>query len=319
LSVHENRSFRPHLIVPEGTQVVLRFEIAGSGDSPGFAKGTVAEITRAPLDSTHSYGLRCMDGRELNLGRQEFSILKQMKSGPIGDAEQMLAEYDLQKFVIYRCIVGSRAYGLSREESDVDRRGIYLPPAELQWSLYGVPEQLEDRGTDECYWELQKFIVLALKANPNVLECLYTPIVEKTSEISDALVEEREIFLSKLVYQTYNGYVMSQFRKLEQDLRNQQQPSWKHAMHLIRLLLQGISILKEQRVPVGVAEHRAALLSIRDGNTPWDEVNRWRLELHREFEHAYRCTALPEAPNYPEANRLLIWARRNMVEADLDS
>ncbi len=23
--------------------------------------------------------------------------------------------------------------------ADVDRRGIYLPPAELHWSLYGVP------------------------------------------------------------------------------------------------------------------------------------------------------------------------------------
>ena len=79
-----------------------------------------------------------------------------------------MAEYDLYQYVIYRCVVGSRTYGLDREESDFDRRGVYLPPAEMQWSLFGVPEQLENPETDECYWELQKFLTLALKANPNV-------------------------------------------------------------------------------------------------------------------------------------------------------
>jgi uncharacterized protein len=317
LNVHESPKPRPELIVPIGTQVVLRFEVDPSGESVQFQKGTVAEIVRIPLDSTHSYGLRCADGRELNLQRNEFSILKQVKSGPVGDPAQVLAEYDLHRFVIYQCVVGSRAYGLSRDESDVDRRGIYLPPADLHWSIYGVPEQLEDRDTDECYWELQKLMVLALKANPNILECLYTPIVEKTSEISDSLLARREIFLSKLVYQTYNGYVMSQFRKLEQDLRNQEEPSWKHAMHLIRLLLQGISILCEQRVPVSVESHRAELLSIRDGKTTWEEMNQWRLTLHREFENAYRGTKLPDSPDYAEANRILVWARRRMVEVSL--
>lgn len=315
--MHETPKSRPQLIVPIGTQVVLRFEVDAIGESVQFQKGTVAEIIRAPLDSTHSYGLRCADGRELNLQRHEFSILKQVKSGPVGDPAQVLAEYDLYRFVIYQCVVGSRAYGLSRDESDVDRRGIYLPPAELHWSIYGVPEQLEDRDTDECYWELQKFMVLALKANPNILECLYTPIVKKTSEISDGLLARREIFLSKLVYQTYNGYVMSQFRRLEQDLRNREEPSWKHAMHLIRLLLQGISILCEQRVPVNVETHRAELLAIRDGKMSWDQVNHWRLTLHREFEDAYRETQLPDSPDYAEANRILVWARRRMAEVSL--
>lgn len=50
---------------------------------------------------------------------------------------------DLLRFVIYRCIVGSTAYGLSDEHSDTDRRGFYLPPAHLHWSLTGVPEQLD--------------------------------------------------------------------------------------------------------------------------------------------------------------------------------
>ncbi len=260
-----------------------------------------------------------VDGSEMSLRREQFSILKQVKTGPLIDSRAAHAEHDLDRYVIYRCVVGSQAYGLNREGSDVDRRGIYIPPAELQWSIYGVPEQIESPEREECYWELKKFLVLALKANPNILECLFTPMIEQRSEIADALLAKRHIFLSKLVYQTYNGYVMSQFKRLEQDLRRTGDVKWKHAMHLIRLLLQGISVLTEANVPVSVSEHREALLAIRDGNQGWDEVNTWRLSLHREFELAFQSTALPDSPDYAEANRLLVSARRKMVEVQLDS
>jgi predicted nucleotidyltransferase len=316
--VHDSHKPAPVLIVPVGTQVVLRVGVADATSPDKFPKGTVAEVVRTPSDGSHSYGLRCVDGTKLNLRRHEFSILKQVKAGPVGDPAHLLAEYSLHQYIVYQCVVGSQAYGLSRDGSDIDRRGVYLPPADLQWSLYGVPEQLEDAGTQECYWELQKFIVLALKANPNILECLFTPIVEKTSDIGEMLQANRNVFLSKLVYQTYNGYVMSQFKKLEQDLRANGEIKWKHAMHLVRLLLQGISVLKEQHVPVNVTSHRDALLAVRDGLEPWESVNRWRLSLHREFEDAFRLTSLPDLPDYAEANRMLIGARRKMIEVRVD-
>jgi predicted nucleotidyltransferase len=237
-----------------------------------------------------------------------------VKTGPLDNPGAAHAEHGLDRYIIYRCIVGSQAYGLNREESDVDRRGIYLPPAALEWSLYGVPEQLKSPETDECYWELKKFLILALKANPNILECLFTPLVEQSSEIADAILSKRQVFLSKLVYQTYNGYVMSQFKRLEQDLRGTGKLKWKHAMHLIRLLLQGIGVLGLGSVPVLVTEHRDELLAIRDGKETWATVNAWRLSLHREFDAAFQLTSLPETPDYSEANRLLVWARSKMVE-----
>jgi predicted nucleotidyltransferase len=215
--------------------------------------------------------------------------------------------------VIYRCVVGSQAFGLAGEDSDIDHRGIYLPPADLQWSLYGAPEQLENKATQECYWELRKFLILALKANPNILECLYTPLVETATPAAQELLAMREIFLSKLVYQTYNGYVMSQFKKLEQDLRSTGSIKWKHAMHLIRLLMSGVTVLKEGFVPVNVAENRDLLLAIKRGEMEWDEVNGLRLDLHRLFDEAFADTKLPERPDYERANAFLIKARRAMV------
>jgi predicted nucleotidyltransferase len=224
-----------------------------------------------------------------------------------------MAEYDLHRCVIYRCIVGSRAYGLDHADSDTDRRGVYLPPAEMHWSLFGVPEQLENQETDECYWELQKFLTLALKANPNVLEVLHTPIVEYVTPLAQELMDMRAAFLSKLVYQTYNGYVMSQFKKLDQDIRGSGAIKWKHAMHLVRLLLSGITVLRERTVPVAVAEHKDRLVAIRNGLVPWEEVNAWRLELHRQFDEAFRTTSLPDRPDYEAANAFLVKARRSMV------
>ncbi|HLL72970.1 MAG TPA: nucleotidyltransferase domain-containing protein, partial [Pyrinomonadaceae bacterium] len=244
------------LILPVGTQVVTRVAVRGAEGEDSCPRGAVGEIVEAPLDGFHSYRVRFLNGVEAALRREDLSIRKHAQSDGLDFTAASDGNIELDKYVIYRCIVGSRAYGLDDDNSDTDRRGIYLPPAELQWSLYGVPEQLEHKETEECYWELQKFLVLALKANPNVLECLYTPLVEDATPLAEELLSLRAIFLSRLVYQTYNGYVMSQFKKLEQDLRAKGAIKWKHAMHLIRLLLSGVTTLREGYVPVRVVEQR---------------------------------------------------------------
>jgi len=302
-----------HLILPAGTQVVTRVEIKDAAGRTLAPRGAVGEIVKAPDDGSHSYRVRFASGVEAALRRREMTIRKQYQREAAQPGDEILAEYDLYDFVIYRCVVGSRAFGLAGEDSDVDRRGVYLPPADLQWSLYGAPEQLENEATQECYWELRKFLILALKANPNILECLYTPMVETAAPIAQELLAMREIFLSKLIYQTYNGYVLSQFKKLEQDLRSTGAIKWKHATHLIRLLVSGVTVLKEGFVPVNVAEHRDLLLAIKRGEMGWDEVNSLRLNLHKRFDEAFADTKLPERPDYERANAFLIKARRAMV------
>jgi predicted nucleotidyltransferase len=234
----------------------------------------------------------------LTIHRHDQSFI----SGSPGPAE-------LYKFVAYKCVVGSKAYGLDTEASDLDRRGFYLPPADLHWSLAGIPEQLET-DQEEVYWELEKFLRLALKANPNVLECLYAPIVELSLPIADELLAMRHIFLSQQAHRTYNAYVLSQFKKLEQDLRNTGAIRWKHVMHLIRLLLSGITVLRHGFVPLRVDEYRDRLLAIRSGQVPWSEVEEWRLALHRELDEALAKTNLPQHPDYAKANAFLIRARR---------
>jgi uncharacterized protein len=282
-----------HLVIPVGTKVVTK------------PRGRVGVVTHAPASPEHVYRVRFADGPEESFGRAELTIFKHAQAEVPGSADPA----DLLRFVIYRCIVGSTAYGLSREGSDVDRRGFYLPPAELKWSLAGVPEQLES-DSEDTYWELEKFIRLALKANPNVLECLYSPLVETCTPLAQELIDMRHIFLSQHVHRTYNAYVLSQFKKLERDLRNIGEIRWKHVMHLIRLLLSGVQVLRHGFVPLRVDDYRDRLLAIRRGEVPWNDVEQWRLELHGELDSALESTKLPEHPDYEQANRFLIRARR---------
>jgi predicted nucleotidyltransferase len=303
----------PNLILPAGTQVVTLVELRSRNGQPLRRSGTVGIIVKSPTDNAHAYLIQFPDGGQTSVHRQEIAIRKHVQNLNFDRPGGALGDRDLYEHVIYRCIIGSRAYGLDVEDSDIDRRGIYLPPASLQWSLYGLPEQIEDATTQECYWELQKFLMLALKANPNVLECLYSPMVELANPIAQELLDSRTKFLSRLVYQTYNGYVLSQFRKLEQDLRTQGNLKWKHVMHLIRLLISGVTILRENAVPVQANQHRDRLMSIRNEEVAWEEVNEWRLALHKDFDLAYEHTTLPERPDYEWANDFLIRARAQMV------
>ena len=300
-----------------GTQVVARMEVRGPGDALVHPRGAVGVVTRTPAVTGEKYLVRFPDGFEASFDSTQLEVLKHFKDR-LGNGEPA-AQFELESVIIYRCVVGSRAYGLDHDESDTDRRGIYLAPADLQWSLFGAPEQFEDHATQSCYWELQKFLTMALKANPNILECLYSPMVEKATPLGEELLSIREAFLSQMIFQTFNGYALSQFKKIEQDLRNHGEVRWKHAMHLLRLLLTGAATLREGRVPVRVEAHRDRLLAVKRGEVPWLELDAWRQELHRDFECALAETKLPERPDYEAANRVLIKARRqhtNLIESD---
>lgn len=291
-----------------GTQVVSLVEVRGTNNSLVHPRGAVGVVTRTPTGDQKHFLVRFPDGFEASLTLEQLDVLKHFKDWLPG-TESAMADFDLEKLVIYRCVVGSRAYGLDTEESDVDRRGVYVAPAELQWSLFGAPEQFEDNAAQACYWELQKFLIMALKANPNILECLYSPLVEKATPLGQELLSIREAFLSRMIFQTFNGYAMSQFKKIEQDIRNHGEVRWKHAMHLLRLLLTGAATLREGRVPVRVEAHREKLLAVKRGEVPWSDVDAWRMELHRDFEQALAATKLPERPDYDAANRFLVRAR----------
>ncbi|MDC0935600.1 nucleotidyltransferase domain-containing protein [Pirellulales bacterium] len=110
---------------------------------------------------------------------------------------------------------------------------------------------------------------------------------------------------------------MSQFKRMQADLRNQGKIKPKHVMHLIRLLLSGIHVLREGFVPVDVGQHRERLFAIKNEEMPWDDIEAWRKELHKEFDRALEETNQPERPDYEQANEFLVRARRAAIAEEL--
>jgi predicted nucleotidyltransferase len=311
LEEHSFRHLLPTFIISPGTQVVLKVD-KFSPDGTIRQRGSVGVVAESPADNQYAYTLRFADGQTVEAHFRELAIRRK-------EIEDQLAlcDEDLRPWIIYRCQVGSRAFGLAGEDSDDDIRGIYLPSARLHWSLFKLPEQLEftDADKDEVYWELEKFLKLALKANPNVLETLWTPLVLHADEAAQRLRAMREVFLTRFLYKTYSGYVLSQFRRMANAHAKTGKYKAKHAMHLIRLLYSGIEALRSGQIRIDVAEHRDELLAIKSGALSFEQARDRALELDRQLQDAYRQTILPEQPDYRQVDEFLIWARRRMVDA----
>ncbi|MEU9255790.1 nucleotidyltransferase domain-containing protein [Streptomyces sp. NPDC048270] len=211
---------------------------------------------------------------------------------------------------VYQCVMGSRAFGLATEASDTDRRGVYLAPTPLFWRFEKPPTHVEGPRDEEFSWELERFCELALRANPNILECLHSPLVEQVTPVGEELLSLREAFLSRRAHTSFSRYAASQHGKLLADVRIHGAPRWKHAMHLLRLLLPCRDLLRTGRLTLDAGPHRDRLLAVRRGELTWAEVDTWMSRLTSETDAALTTTRLPEHPDHARVEDFLVRTRR---------
>ncbi|MGW3315671.1 nucleotidyltransferase domain-containing protein [Streptomyces fungicidicus] len=222
----------------------------------------------------------------------------------------MLPETLVGDHTIYACVMGSRAFGLATEGSDTDRRGVFLAPTPLFWRFEKPPTHIEGPAEEQFSWELERFCELALRANPNILECLHSPLVEHADATGRELLSLREAFLSRRVHVTFTRYAHGQLRKLEADVRVHGAPRWKHAMHLLRLLTSARDLLRTGTLVIDVGERRAPLLAVKRGEVPWPEVESRMERLVEEGAEAARRSPLPEEPDRRRIEDFLLRTRR---------
>ncbi|MEV1022734.1 nucleotidyltransferase domain-containing protein [Streptomyces sp. NPDC050264] len=211
---------------------------------------------------------------------------------------------------IYACVMGSRAFGLATDASDTDRRGVYLAPTPLYWRFDKPPTHVEGPAREQFSWELERFCELALRANPNILECLHSPLVEHVSRTGRELLSLRDAFLSRRAHDTFARYAAGQHRKLEADVRVHGAPRWKHAMHMLRLLMSCRDLLRTGALTIDVGDRRESLLAVRRGEVPWPEIDRRMTRLAAETDEAATRTALPAEPDRARVEAFLTRTRR---------
>lgn len=123
-----------------------------------------------------------------------------------------LKELKESNCIIFECISGSKAYGLSTETSDEDIRGVFILPREKFYS-FDYQDQINDERQNIIYYELRKFLDLLAKNNPSMLELLNIP--EDCILFKHPLYDKIKSldFLSQLCKNTFLGYAVSQFKK----------------------------------------------------------------------------------------------------------
>lgn len=147
-------------------------------------------------------------------------------------------------------VVGSHAYGLNTDDSDVDRMFFAAAPTvqfhglNPPWGKAGTVVQHEPE--DVVVHEVAKAVSLLLKCNPSIVEILWLDEYEVRTEMGSRLIELRSEFLSQpYVRNAYLGYATDQFKRLKNAGRFTSVPVKrikKHARHILRLLDQGTQL-----------------------------------------------------------------------------
>lgn len=222
--------------------------------------------------------------------------------------------------IVFSTVVGSNAYGLATETSDVDTRGWFFVPTEELLTLEKTPEVIEDKVNDTTYWELSHFLAQLVKNNPNALEVLWAndPSYLSSDAIINGyarqLVANRKRFVSKRVTKTYGGYSTREKQKGYEMLNRGNENGWKHLMHLIRLMLSVNHLLASGDLMIDVGEYRNDLLSVRNGEVDEQYVDTWYFNLNAEFNYLKENNDLPEEPDTKWVNEFLVSFRKSVMK-----
>lgn len=118
--------------------------------------------------------------------------------------------------VILLALGGSHAYGLNGPDSDIDIRGCALNSKRDILGLSSF-EVFNDEKTDTVIYGFNKLVGLLSSCNPNTIEILGCKPEHYLylSEEGRALLENKDIFLSKRAATSFGGYANQQLNRLE--------------------------------------------------------------------------------------------------------
>lgn len=182
-------------------------------------------------------------------------------------------------------IAGSNMYGTNTAESDIDKRGVCVPPKNVLLGFARNFEQQEVPGEDTTIFSLKKFIDLAASCNPNIIELLYAPkdCVQTSHDTWKELLKHRDKFLSAEAFVTFCGYATSQLKRIQTHrgwLLNPPTEKPRRADYGLeetgsgfRELVKGIDITEIDPKAVGVIKNEKRYKSALD---TWNQYENWK-------------------------------------------
>lgn len=237
---------------------------------------------------------------------------------------------------MYETIMGSMAYGVSSDSSDMDVYGFCMPPKSVvfphtagyipgfstqvpsfdQYQEHHVRESDTGREYDLNIYSIIKYFRLVMENNPNMIDSLFTPsnMVLTSTRISNMVRDERKMFLHKGAWHKFKGYAYGQMQKMktkEPDVNSKRYEmvqkygyDVKFAYHVVRLLDEVEQILTEG--DIDLMRNREQLKSIRRGDWKLKDIEEHFARREKELQTLYTTSSLPYKPDEQRITKLLV-------------
>lgn len=236
----------------------------------------------------------------------------------------------------YLTVMGSAAYGVSEDNSDMDVYGIVTPPVKYvfphtggviqgfgrqqqnfeQWQEHHIKDSSKNREYDFSTYNIVKYFQLLMENNPNICDSIYTPdnLVLYIDNVGKHIRNNRDIFLHKGSLYKYRGYAYSQMSKIK-NKSNSSNPkrqadiekhsySLKFGYHLVRLLLEAEIIANEHTLDL--LRNRETLKSIRRGEWSLEFLENWFNTKMISLETTFEDSTLRDKPDENAIKKILI-------------
>jgi len=238
--------------------------------------------------------------------------------------------------VHYEVVMGSIAYGVNTDTSDIDVYGFCIPPKDdifphLRGEIPGFGthkhrfEQYQKhhiidttikpgKEYDVSIYSIVKYFQLVMSNNPNMIDSLYVPsdCVLHITSIGQMVRDSRKIFLHKGCWHKFRGYAYGQLSKMKG--KSDKSKRWesiqeygydlKFAYHTVRLVLEVEQLLAEETIDLRC--NSAMLKSIRRGEWTESKVRDWFSEKEGSLEPLYHSSKLPYKPDEARIKELLL-------------
>jgi hypothetical protein len=244
-------------------------------------------------------------------------------------AEQLLtaigrAEFPHHHSLIHVFVGGSELHGAKvKDTDDLDIYGAYLEPPELALGLE-KSDFFEHGGQRPSKWARRHRYLPVLAAQmgwtrsqgqPTALHFLFAPNYAAKSEPWADILSSRQVFLSRQAASQFRGFADAQVRRLKgigtgkkgqrDELIGDYGYDIKAAMHVIRLLNEGIELMRFGTITLPRPE-KDLLVTIRTGKYgSLDRVLELANSLFAELEKAEAQSDLPETVDRLKISQLV--------------
>jgi len=236
----------------------------------------------------------------------------------------------------YLTIMGSMAYGVSSDTSDMDLYGFCMPPKDMvfphlrgeilgfgfqtqrfdQFQQHHIIEKDIGKEYDLAIYNIIKYFQLVMENNPNMIDSLFTRenCVLFSTKIADHVRDNRKLFLHRGAWHKFKGYAYSQMKKMK--IKNPDETSARYEMvqkygfdlkfayHVVRLLGEVEQIMTEH--DLDLMRNNEQLKAIRRGEWTLEQVEQYFYDKEKSLEAVYSASTLRHSPDEPAIKKILV-------------